>query len=253
MERRNFLLNKPWKEIKKIESEIGDTFESQFEWWSQDTSSQLGIIYGEVDIYDGESFCRLRRQDGQGPWAIQTKTHSFVESPIYADPVHPLKLGWPQSILRSFVATKISIVENDYSKANNFICIEMLQDGQKHNNKVTRLPRKCLYYINPDRDYICAKAEIIDQLHAPWQSDSNWLDGVDLGSIKEDWTLIQEVLKYERTDSGKWYPKKIRRKQIWANRSDEENARNKGRILNIYIKEKPVFPDGIFDPENLSR
>jgi hypothetical protein len=248
------LLNNPWQGIKKIKPEMGDTFESQFEWWRQDTNEELGITYYQIDLYNGKSFYVFRRENGQGPWITQTKVHNFPESRIDTAPVNPVGLAWPKTILRPFGVIKISIVENEYSKANNLICIEMLCNGETKNNMVTKLPRKCLYYINPDKDYICHRAEYIDQLDAPWQSDQKWLDGIKLESIEQkDWTLILEVLEYGQTDSKKWYPKKIRSKQIWSDRSEEEKERNKGRILSIYIKENPAFADGIFSSDNLPK
>lgn len=246
------LLNNPWQQVKNIKPEMGSTFESQFKWWRQDRKEDSGIKCDQIDLYDGKNFYVFRQKNGKGPWLTQTKVSNFIESRISADPVNPVGLAWPKTIPLRFGTAKISIIEDEYSKANNLICIEMLRNGEKRINKVTRLPRKCLYYINPEKDYICQRAEYIDQLDAPWQNDPKWLDGIRLKSVEQkDWTLIMEVLEYGQTDSKKWYPKKIRSKQIWADQSEEEKEKNKGRILSIYIKENPAFADGIFSPDNL--
>ena len=94
----------------------------------------------------------------------------------------------------------------------------------------------------------------MERLDAPWQSDPTWLDGIEPSAIKKkDWTLIREVLEYAQTETGKWYPARIRSRSryIRPKETDIDNPPTTERILSIYLQETTEFPDGIFDPTQL--
>lgn len=249
-EERHFNPLQPWKEVKKIESQMQDSFEWQFKWWSQDTDTDLGVLFTKIAVFNGKQIHELHRQDDyEGEWKIKRKARA--SEPSFASN-GPVNLAWPIHVMRPLGVDQITLIEDDYAKEKGLICIQMLSDGKKKNNNISRLPRKLLVYVNPDKDFICEKRITMDQLDAPWQSDPGWLDGISSSNIhKEDWTLIREVLEYSRTDSGRWYPKVIQSRQIRAKRSEEENNRNKGRLYTVYFKENPSFPEGIFDPRQL--
>lgn len=249
MERRLFAEPDRTK-AKKAELEMGDTFESQFHWWWRDTDRALGILFGEIYLYDTKYLYEKRREwDFTEKWT--TRKNKGVSVSRFAGGT-PTELLWPLTLFRPRITTQANVIEDDYAHTNNLICIEMLSDGKTSADKVTSLPGKSLFYINPDKDCICEKAQHIGQLDAPWQSDPNWLDGIKRSTIKQDeWNIIREVLEYAQTDTGKWYPKNIR---VWQNRPkrfDENTVTVAVRIIDLYLKENPEFPDGIFDPKEL--
>ncbi|GAF67443.1 unnamed protein product [marine sediment metagenome] len=85
--------------------------------------------------------------------------------------------------------------------------------------------------------------------NAPWQKDKSWLDGVDPNIIPEDLTSIREVAELARTDTGQWYPKKIK---TWLN-NNMAKLGEPTHIETVYLRTDPQFPKGIFDPKNLPK
>ena len=226
---------------------MGKTFDSQLKWWTEPTLSEYGIRLRGLEIYDGEYYYRLR--DHNGELTIAEKRRPSRKPVLGQDLV---RIGWPKHPLSTtYKVTKVAIVEYDYSKSQDLICIEMLRDGLRLENKVTSLPARWRFYLNPERDYICQKREFTYHLDAPWQSDPTWLDGINLENVEKDSSYISEVLKYGRTDSGKWYPKKIENRRLEF--KEDGTTKESISIDTIYLNENPQFPDGIFDLENLPK
>ena len=251
LERRHLNNNRNAEAAKLAELEMGDTFESQFRWWWRDTNSDQRILFSEIYIYDSKYLHQFNREgDSKGKWITKkSRANRYSGSP--GGNANPIHLAWPLASPHIDSSKEMSIIENDHSRRNNLICIQILTAGKISNNEVTVLPRRSLYYINPDKDCICERAEFIDQLDAPWQSDGIWLDRIKHSRTrKRDWTLTREVLEYTQTSTGKWYPKKIQNRQISVKRSDPNIITDTIRIKSIYLKENPEFPEGIFDPEN---
>ena len=91
---------------------------------------------------------------------------------------------------------------------------DIIQDDYARENNLIRVEvQGCQFYLNPDRDYIC-------------QIQVNERGG------KTD------VKEFAQTREGKWYPKRIEAPGI-AN--------------TVYLETNPVFPEGIFDPNNLPK
>jgi len=226
---------------------MGKTFDSQLKWWTQPALSKYGIRLRGLEIYDGEFFYRLEENDVE--LTIAEKRRPSRKPALGQDLV---RIGWPKHPLSTtYKVTKVAIVEDDYSKDNDLICIEMLRDGLRLKNKVTSLSARWRFYLNPKRDYICHKREFNYRLKAPWQSDPNWLDGIDLENVEKDTSYISEVKEYGRTASGKWYPKKIENRRLEF--KEDGTTKESISIDTIYLNENPQFPDGIFDPENLPK
>ncbi|MGE5293840.1 MAG: hypothetical protein ACM3VT_03340 [Solirubrobacterales bacterium] len=92
------------------------------------------------------------------------------------------------------------IIQDDYARDNGLIRVEV--DAGKG-----------VLYLNPDRDYICEQ--------------SIPLEG-------QRYT----VLEFGRTDTGRWYPKRID---------------NDGLKYTVYLETNPEFPEGLFDPNSLPK
>ncbi len=86
------------------------------------------------------------------------------------------------------------------------------------------------WFINPARNYICQKYE------------HGHSDGMPIYSI--------EILEYAKTQSGQWYPHRLRHTE-YRRAGGEELPETTSRV--IFLHENPEFPEGIFDPENLPK
>ena len=91
------------------------------------------------------------------------------------------------------------------------------------------------------------KCEYYSKLDAPWQNDKTWLANIDSSKIPPDSYTINEVTEFAQTDSGVWYPKVI--KNTW--RGESSAGKERSSTKNIYLNTNPIFPEGIFNPENL--
>jgi ankyrin repeat protein len=104
------------------------------------------------------------------------------------------------------------IVQNEYSKENHLICVQ---------NEHSRT------YVNPARDYTCHRTEFLSGLET------------------------RQVLEYERTESGYWYPKKIR---MWVWYEDSNGfMSDKGRpyVVTVFLDTDFELLDSLLDPTNL--
>ncbi len=91
---------------------------------------------------------------------------------------------------------------------------DVIQDDFARENNLIRIESKGRqWYLNPERDYICQRR--ID----------------DHGGITE-------VKEFARTKEGKWYPKSVQ--GPWISNT-------------VYLETDPVFPEGIFDPNELPK
>jgi hypothetical protein len=89
---------------------------------------------------------------------------------------------------------------------------DVIQDDFARENNLIRIESKGRqFYLNPERDYICQR----------------WID---------DRGRITEVKEFGQTKEGKWYPKRVEGSSI---------------TNTIYLETNPVFPEGIFDPNEL--
>lgn len=91
---------------------------------------------------------------------------------------------------------------------------DVIQDDFARENNLIRIESKGRqWYLNPDRDYICQK--------------HGYPDGA-----------TTEVKEFAQTREGKWYPKNVQ--GPWISHT-------------IYLETNPVFPEGIFDPNELPK
>jgi hypothetical protein len=131
--------------------EMGDTLDSMLQWWTQ---SQISECIG-IKLYDGQK-TYLASFDKNHNWVVKSYSppSDDVNYQTLAD------LAWPQSGLFVWAPdlSPIMVVETEYSKQNNLICLQSLQQGAIHDNSV-RSPYKKLWYLNPRCNYICQRFE----------------------------------------------------------------------------------------------
>lgn len=152
--------------------------------------------------------------------------------------------GWDSTLLGDDPhITEMVIVEDDYSRENDLICIQVLRDGYKRPGMVSRLPFKGLFYINPGRDYICEKYQIFALRDPTWEGGVAWVDG----DAEQQCSSVSEVVRYGRTTSGKWYPEaKKAQTTIWnENGTGEEYGYN----IAIHLDTEPESIEDAFAPE----
>jgi hypothetical protein len=159
------------------------------------------------------------------------------------------ELGWPNSLLHNG-QDRTSIVENDYFKNNNLICVEALYDEIRRDNKVKWPAKKQLYYLNPQRDYICERQEIHPQPGIN-RNPENWIDKVGAMRAFDGRFSVGEVVEYGRSDLLQWYPKRILMRFRWEN--PDQTTEERKKMITVYLNTNPEFPDGIFDPNNLPK
>lgn len=225
-----------WREYP---NETEPNFDSLLSWWTSNKNSELREVFlydGKYDyhVYGLPNRLKNHRTKGHNP------NHKGLDDISWPN----ISIGWIGS------GRELKIFETDYAKRNNLICIELLFSGRvDHSGKHVTLPQKSLYYLDQQRDCICIRQEYYQLRNAPWQKDKSWLYGVDPNIIPEDLTSIREVAELARTDTGQWYPKKIK---TWLN-NDTANLEEPTHIETVYLKTNPQFPKGIFDSKNLPK
>ncbi|NQT03533.1 MAG: hypothetical protein HQ580_16010 [Planctomycetes bacterium] len=208
-------------------AEIGNTFDSILKW------SQACKAHGpiSISIYDGNYYYNSRREyDGIWKTTKQIiKGRKWTAGDFWH--ICPIaEIGWPE--IRGYA----DVLQDDYAKQNDLICIEELLQGWRRQGIV--LPRRKRYYLNPQRDYICQRLEIESVYPAHWQDDDSWLEGVDPASIPNEYSSTIEVTEFSQSQTGHWYPRKIK---------------EPGKTRTVYLETDPEFPEGIFEPENLPK
>lgn len=248
-----------WSKSKGAATAINNlnkTFDSQFEWWTKTDIAGYGYHLYHIELYDGQYVHRLSyeydHQKGltQGTWKTIEKEYRLEKPNLAKDLTW---LGWPNHILGNHPhEVSRRIIEDDYSRENKLICVQVLRKGYKHSNSPgVSLPGEWLFYLNPEKNYICQKRLFKYTRDATWQTDPDWLDGVDPDKIEKDHYSLTQVLEYGRTESGAWYAKKLRNIYGSGLFENSENQQKQGRVDTIYLKEAPEFPEGIFDADTL--
>lgn len=155
--------------------------------------------------------------------------------PAYLLSVDPVEmLAWPEPRLTE---GHIRLLEPVESTSGELIGLEATTQGRVHRGHV-QLPLRLRQYFNPKRNYVLHKSEWEGRADAPWQEDSNWLDGIAPEEVPRDWSRSLEVLEYARTSEGQWYPRKI-----------HEPTKAHASITLVYLDTERVIPDNVLDPD----
>jgi len=205
-------------------------------WWNGDGKAMFEISHEGIYLYGEERCCWLQRVGSGGNWRTLYDGYSSRKDSmgpktlgryvVYRDIL--AELGWTDRLLVSTRGSwKISLVEDDYCRENNLLCVHVVDD--KSVLADDGLPsRWSLFYLDPQHDYICRKYELYPRTNN---------------------TYFREVLEYGRTDSGHWYPRKIFSK--WEGR-DENDVRSQ-HMVTVHLNTDAEFPADVFNPESLPK
>jgi len=149
--------------------------------------------------------------------SLRTIRKGAVED--YGSTIFVEQICWPQIVVPRYRSMQWKMEHVTGSNDETLIMIERVTG-----NFVGR------WFINPARNYICQKYE------------HGHSDGTPIRST--------EILEYAQTQSGQWYPCRIRRTD--HRRVDSEELRETTSRI-IFLQENPDFPEGIFDPANLPK
>jgi hypothetical protein len=228
--------------------ELGDTFESAMNWCKQSNLTKLNVI----DLFTGVYHYQTKYNADDNKWNLQPREDWADHLGNYLEVLR--QKGWPDIIpkAKNSPPHQIRIIENNHAKKYGLICIELLRQGANYGGRIKAMPpRRELYYLNPQKDYICQRHEHYRRRNAHWQKDKSWLDGIDPNNIRPDATSITQVTEYSQTDSGKWYPKVVTRTIVGVRKDDTHGVFT--IIETIYLETAPEFPEGIFEPKNLPK
>ncbi len=225
-----------WPEYKK---QLGDSYDSLLV-WTQAHYKDSGYI--SIYFFDGQCNYSTKREDNN--WSDVKKTYTEVIS------------GMPNSTLDyicwPIIGKSGHIIEDDYAKQNNLICIERLQQGSIDQDIVS-LPARFLFYIDSQKDYLCIRKVTEWRPDDDWQQDKNWLEGIELEKIRKGSITIEDVTNDKQAENGHWYPQTVEIKQTGIREDYEEAPLKISSTKKIYLNTNPNFPEGIFNSEKLPR
>ncbi|KPK41121.1 MAG: hypothetical protein AMJ65_10085 [Phycisphaerae bacterium SG8_4] len=227
--------------------QIGDTFESAMNWCRRSDLAKPNV----VDLFDGVYHYQTQYDEGDNRWSLQPREDCpGDERGNYLKVLR--RKGWPGIVPKAENSPphQIRIIEDHYSQKYGLICIELLRQGANYGGRIKAMPPiRELYYLNPQKDYICQRLEHYRRRNAPWQEDSSWLDGIDPDNVRPDATTITQVTEYGQTSYGQWYPKVVTSTIVGVREDSTPGVFT--TTETIHLETAPEFPDRIFDPENL--
>lgn len=230
-------LNKYDKFWPGHKEQLGDSHESLLAWTNNHFENKGSI---SVHLYDGQNIFSTRRED-KGSWS-KLRTSMSNRNLMTSDYLE--WLGWPH------IFKDAQIIEDDYARQNNLICIERLQQGSVYSGIVSP-PGRFVYYLDPQKDYICRRKITERRPGAEWQEDENWLDGVEPDKIRNGSITVHDTTEIIQAPNGHWYPKVILIKQSGSREDYSEAPLHVSNITTVYLQTNPEFPDDIFNAEKL--
>lgn len=212
----------------------GKSFDSIMKWWTCGGKAELHIGHEKIYLYGEEYTCWLHRAGDNKDWVTMYRGYSpgkgrmgprtLGRYVVYRNILS--ELGWTDWLLKTTGSWKVSLVEDDYSRSNNLLCIAVLdRSGFAGNGGISQ---GSLFYLNPQRNYICQKYELYPRSNRYY---------------------FREVLEYGQTDMGDWYPRRILTRE---NRQDV-TPQERQEMITVYLDTDPEFPEGVFDPDKLSK
>ena len=187
--------------------ELGESFASHLAWLQAHDKETLSSI----KVNDGRSRLDLSRQNGQ---------YRLRKRPAPAEDAHRHgDLGdrsWPELDVRS------ELFEDEYTKQHDLI-------GVKHRQRIKGHDKDdiFLYYLNPQKDYLCHK-KVISWGHGSKQ--------------------VYEVERYQQKNQ-KWYPQRIK----YSGQQEGQDQLEDRECLLIHIDDAVDLPAGVFDVEAIEQ
>ena len=114
------------------------------------------------------------------------------------------------------------IVEDDYSKENNLICLRAYRS---------------LFYFDPQHDYLCLRRKYTQQ-----HED-------EAGTFR----FVRETTELAQTEKGFWYPRSSDWIRVNLDADGKEVSRQVNTTDHIWVKVTSQFPEGIFDRDSLPK
>ena len=223
----------------KYKEQLGDSFESLLAWTMNHYNANA---YISVYVYDGKYDTSIRKGQG-GNWGKPSKN-------IYS----PERNFMPNTDLGSLAFPRIGktgrIVEDDYARTNNLICIERLRQGIVDSENVT-LPARILFYLDPQKNYLCVRQITERRPNAEWHEDKDWLTGVEQDKVRDGSITVKDITDFIQSTDGLWYPKKIVRKTTGVRPNYKDAPLKISIVITVYLQTSPEFPSGTFDTEHL--
>ncbi len=201
-----------------------------------------------IHIKDGTAV-HCADRDYSDPW---TREKISVNSyGVGFAPAGLIYRGWPR--IRTGV-----FIENDYAKENDLLCIETSSGPRSTgDSKLAEAAERTLYYVDPERDYMCVRIERFRHPVPPpyGRPAVEEVPVPDPRDIPTEPYLVTEAVQFGRTDSGHWYPSRIRTvdKQSWSDPGRGWETRTRTFDIRLYVDTEPEFPEGIFDAENMPK
>ena len=189
-----------------------------------------------------------------GTWEIE-RSRGYADVPGVAHS-HWLSLisrAWPSGLFSEEQhRTKLSIISDSYSQKYNLVCIESLENGWTYNGELSRLPHRTLYYLDPEKDYLCHRLVHQNIRNAYWHTEKNWLKGIKDDPNEKDRQTITQILKYNQTSNGQWYPIEMEsRHEIDDYDCNIEYELKPDKFITII--ENPTIDDSLFDPQYIMK
>jgi hypothetical protein len=221
-------------------------------------SKGLGGNHYNIKIEDGE-YSYGAYPGANGTWSV-TKRRSGSVITVSLNAVDNLEedlagFGWPKIDLgMALRSSSYKLVQNDFSESKNLLCFERYDEGYYGDDEVYSVASKSLYYVDPQRGYLCVRREFFrhNKLfgHGPVKIDE--LD-FDPGSVPSEPSSVIEIVEFGQTPTGQWYPKKIQKSsKTWhVGPGSKSELLTTNQSVLVYLEANPEFAEGIFDPENL--
>ncbi len=265
---------------KEFAGRCGDSFETLMNWWQRRGSDSIVVEQQSVALCD-EEYAYLTSMKAGESWRPLQKSHKPAgkdrqlrlfgrRSPVYGDPL--AEMAYPLRLVGRYYREpiKISILQDDYARDNACICLDLLFDGEierdgSGNRTTISMPKRSLFYLDPNCDYFCRREEVRYDIDASWPVDPNWLAGVSESDRQSSYifldttsqepevlhgvrraVVVTDVPEYEKMDGGRWYPKAITM-DCHAELYDGTVTERKSS-MTIYLNANPTFPNGVFDP-----
>ena len=224
-----------------------EDFHAMLDWANRVMRDKRGNY--KIQLNDG-TIVHSATRDYFNPW----RSEKFSLSRYGVGFIFPTGLtnrGWPR------IRTG-TVVETEFAAQHNFLCIETLSEPRfTGDSKLAETAERTLYYIDPEHDYMCARIEKFRHpVVPPWGgSAAEELPVPDATDIPAEPYLVTEVVQFSQTDTGHWYPSRIKTvdAQSWRDSGRGWEMREKTSQVRLYIDTAAEFPKGIFDAENMPK
>ncbi len=227
-------------------AKIGPTAESVIKWLSENKRAN------RINLYDGEFSYDYSHYYNAGP-DVCRKTSFFRNQNGYQIDIPNYTLQRLEFFELGPDKPAIKLIENEYSISNNLICLEKnFYDKHSYAEPHGRCYRM-LCYLNPQKDYLCTRFEMHFVKDKLWQERYSSASDIAPETIEKQLktTRIHQATELARTTNGKWYPKTI--ESNFEKELPEGGVSKSKRTYDIYLNDKPQFPDGIFEPATLPK